>query len=125
MMQAFAEGFNIMKSREEFGLDLAQLSKVWQHGSVVRSRLLDLAVRTLESDADLSEIKPCVADSGEGRWTVFESIDLDMPAPVITLALQMRFSSRDEENYSARMLPALWNQVGGHAIQKDDPIVKP
>jgi 6-phosphogluconate dehydrogenase len=87
MMQAFAEGFSIMKSREEFGLDLAQISKVWQHGSVVRSWLLDLAVRVPESDADLSEINPWVADSGEGRWTVFESIDLYVPAPVITLAL--------------------------------------
>ena len=125
MMQAFAEGFSIMKSREEFGLDLAQISKVWQHGSVVRSWLLDLAVRALESDADLSEIKPWVADSGEGRRTVFESIDLDVPAPVITLALQMRFASRDEENFSARMLSALRNQFGGHPVKKDDPIVKP
>jgi 6-phosphogluconate dehydrogenase len=120
MMQAFAEGFSILKSKEEFGLDLAQVSKIWQHGSVVRSWLLDLAALALEEDATLSEIKPWVADSGEGRWTVFESIDLDVPAPVITLALQMRFASRDEENYTARMLAALRNQFGGHAIKKDD-----
>lgn len=118
MMQAFAEGFSILKSKEEFGLDLAQISKIWQHGSVVRSWLLDLAARALEEDANLSEIKPWVADSGEGRWTVFESIDLDVPAPVITLALQMRFASRDEENYTARMLAALRNQFGGHAVKK-------
>ena len=120
MMQALAEGFSILKSKEEFGLDLAQVSKIWQHGSVVRSWLLDLAARALEQDADLSDIRPWVADSGEGRWTVFESIDLDVPAPVITLALQMRFASRDTENYTARMLAALRNQFGGHAIKKDD-----
>jgi 6-phosphogluconate dehydrogenase len=120
MMQAFAEGFSILKSKEEFGLDLANVSKIWQHGSVVRSWLLDLAVRALEDDQSLTDIKPWVADSGEGRWTVFESIDLDVPAPVITLALQMRFASRDEENYTARMLAALRNQFGGHAIKKDD-----
>ena len=119
MMQAFAEGFSILKSKEEFGLDLAQVSKIWQHGSVVRSWLLDLAARALEEDSSLSTIKPWVADSGEGRWTVFESIDQAVPAPVITLALQMRFASRDEENYTARMLAALRNQFGGHAILKD------
>ena len=125
MMQAFAEGFSILKSKEEFSLDLARVSKIWQHGSVVRSWLLDLAVRALEADATLSEIKPWVADSGEGRWTVFESIDLSVPAPVITLALQMRFASRDEENYTARMLAALRNQFGGHAVKKDDSVVQP
>jgi len=120
LMQAFAEGFSILKSKEEFGLDLAQVSKIWQHGSVVRSWLLDLAVRALDQDPKLSDIKPWVADSGEGRWTVFESIDLDVPAPVITLALQMRFASRDDENYTARMLAALRNQFGGHAVKKEE-----
>src|SRR5215216_3572340 len=120
MMQAFAEGFSILKSKEEFGIDLAQVSRIWQHGSVVRSWLLDLAVRALEQDPKLSDIKPWVADSGEGRWTVFESIDLDVPAPVITLALQMRFASRDDENYTARMLAALRNQFGGHAVKKEE-----
>ena len=119
MMQAFAEGFSILKAKEEFGLDLAQISEVWQHGSVVRSWLLDLAADALKEDAKLENIKPWVADSGEGRWTVFESIDLDVPAPIITLALQMRFASRDEENFSARMLAALRNQFGGHAIKKE------
>jgi 6-phosphogluconate dehydrogenase len=118
MMQAFAEGFSIMKAKQEFNLDLAKISHVWQHGSVVRSWLLDLAANALDEDAQLKDIKPWVADSGEGRWTVFVSIDLDVPAPVITLALQMRFVSRDEENYAARMLAALRNQFGGHAIKK-------
>jgi 6-phosphogluconate dehydrogenase len=118
MMQAFAEGFGILKGKKEFGLDLSQVSHIWQHGSVVRSWLLDLAANALDEDTELTDIKPWVADSGEGRWTVFESIDLDVPAPVITLALQMRFASRDEENYPARMLAALRNQFGGHAIKK-------
>jgi 6-phosphogluconate dehydrogenase len=120
MMQAFAEGFGILKGKKEFGLDLAQVSHIWQHGSVVRSWLLDLAANALDEDTELKDIKPWVADSGEGRWTVFESIDLDVPAPVITLALQMRFASRDEVNYPARMLAALRNQFGGHAIKKSD-----
>jgi 6-phosphogluconate dehydrogenase len=122
MMEAFAEGFSILKSKEEFNLDLYNISRIWQHGSVVRSWLLDLAVRALETDATLSEIKPWVEDSGEGRWTVFESIDMAVPAPIITLALQMRFASRDAENYTARMLAALRNQFGGHAVKKEtDP----
>ena len=120
MMQAFAEGFSIMRAKKELELDLSQISHIWQHGSVVRSWLLDLAVRALEQDPGLADIKPWVADSGEGRWTVFESIDLDVPAPVITLSLQTRFASRDEENFTARMLAALRNQFGGHAVQKSD-----
>jgi 6-phosphogluconate dehydrogenase len=119
MMQAFAEGFSIMKAKKEFGLDLSQISHIWQYGSVVRSWLLDLAARALDQDKDLADIKPWVADSGEGRWTVFESIDLDVPAPIITLSLQTRFASRDEENFTARMLAALRNQFGGHAVQKE------
>ena len=86
----------------------------------MRSWLLDLAARALDEDTEHTDIKPWVADSGQGRWTVFESIDLDVPAPVITLSLQMRFASRDEENYTARMLAALRNQFGGHAIKKSD-----
>ena len=120
MMQAFAEGFSIMKAKKEFGLDLSQISHIWQYGSVVRSWLLDLAARALDQDKELADIKPWVADSGEGRWTVFESIDLDVPAPVITLSLQARFASRDKENFTARMLAALRNQFGGHAVQKSD-----
>ena len=118
MMQAFAEGFGILKAKKEFRLDLAQVAHIWQHGSVVRSWLLDLAANALDEDAELTDIKPWVADSGEGRWTVFESIDLNVPAPIITLALQMRFASRDEVNYPARMLAALRNQFGGHAFKK-------
>jgi 6-phosphogluconate dehydrogenase len=118
MMQAFAEGFSILKAKKEFDMDLAQISHIWQHGSVVRSWLLDLAANALDEDTELTDIQPWVADSGEGRWTVFESIDLDVPAPVITLSLQMRFVSRDETNYTARMLAALRNQFGGHAIKK-------
>ena len=118
MMQAFAEGFSILKGKKEFELDLSQISHIWQYGSVVRSWLLDLAARALDEDPQLQAVKPWVADSGEGRWTVFESIDLDIPAPIITLALQMRFASRDDVNYTARMLAALRNQFGGHAIKK-------
>jgi 6-phosphogluconate dehydrogenase len=118
IMQAFAEGFSILKAKEEFNMDLAQIAHIWQYGSVVRSWLLDLAANALDEDTELADIKPWVADSGEGRWTVFEAIDLDVPAPVITLSLQMRFASRDEENYTARMLAALRNQFGGHAIKK-------
>ena len=118
MMQAFAEGFSILKARKEFGLDLSQVSEIWRYGSVVRSWLLDLAALALKEDPNLTEIQPWVADSGEGRWTVFESIDLDVPAPVITLSLQNRFASRDEENFTARMLAALRNQFGGHAVKK-------
>jgi 6-phosphogluconate dehydrogenase len=118
MMQALAEGFNIMKAKEEFGLDLAQIAEIWRFGSVVRSWLLDLTARALQDDPTLAEIEPWVADSGEGRWTVAEAIDQDVPAPVITLALQMRFVSRDRENYAARLLAAMRNQFGGHAVRK-------
>ncbi len=118
MMQALAEGFNIMKSKKEFGLDLAKIAEIWRYGSVVRSWLLDLTARALEADPTLSDIEPWVADSGEGRWTVAEAIDHDVPAPIITLALQMRFVSRDKENYAARLLAAMRNQFGGHAVKK-------
>ena len=120
MMQAFAEGFSILKAKKEFDLDLERVSHIWQYGSVVRSWLLDLAARALEQDPELADIEPWVADSGEGRWTVFESIDLDVPAPVITLALQTRFASRNDENFTARMLAALRNQFGGHAVKKEE-----
>jgi 6-phosphogluconate dehydrogenase len=120
MMQALAEGFNIMKAKQEFGLDLAKISEIWRYGSVVRSWLLDLTALALKADPTLSDIQPWVADSGEGRWTVAEAIDHDVPAPIITLALQMRFVSRDNENYSARLLSAMRNQFGGHAVKKTD-----
>jgi 6-phosphogluconate dehydrogenase len=120
MMQAFAEGFSILQHKEEFGLDLHQIAEIWRHGSVVRSWLLDLAARALEEDQELADIAPYVQDSGEGRWTVAEAIDLDVPAPVITLALIQRLRSRDSESYADRLLAALRNQFGGHAIKREE-----
>jgi 6-phosphogluconate dehydrogenase len=117
LMQAYAEGFEIMRAKEEFALDLHQIAEIWRFGSVVRSWLLDLTANALAEDQELSDIKGWVADSGEGRWTVFESIDLDVPAPVITLALQARFSSRQDESYAAKILAAMRNQFGGHAVK--------
>ena len=118
MMQAYAEGFEIMHAKKDFGLDLHQVAEIWRYGSVVRSWLLDLTANALEDDQDLSDIAGYVSDSGEGRWTVFEAVDLDVPAPVITLSLQRRFSSRQDESYAAKVLSAMRNQFGGHAIKK-------
>jgi 6-phosphogluconate dehydrogenase len=118
MMQSLAEGFEILKSKREFGLDVHQIARLWQRGSVVRSWLLDLTAAALEEDPELAGIKGWVADSGEGRWTVSEAIDLDVPAPVITLSLLMRLASRQEESYSARLLAAMRNQFGGHDVKK-------
>ncbi|MFV1987328.1 MAG: phosphogluconate dehydrogenase (NAD(+)-dependent, decarboxylating) [Gemmatimonadota bacterium] len=120
LMQAYAEGFAILHHKEEFGLDLHQVAEIWRHGSVVRSWLLDLAARALAEDQSLSDVAPYVSDSGEGRWTVFEAIDQDVPAPVIALSLLARLRSRDEESYGDRLLAALRNQFGGHAIVRDD-----
>jgi 6-phosphogluconate dehydrogenase len=120
MMQAYAEGFEIMRARKEFDLNLHQITEVWRFGSVVRSWLLDLTANALEADPTLSGIKGWVADSGEGRWTVQEAIDQDVPAPIITLALQMRFVSRQEESFAAQLLAAMRNQFGGHAIKRPD-----
>ncbi len=117
LMQAFAEGFDIMHAKKDFDLDLHQVAEIWRHGSVVRSWLLDLTALALEKDQDLSEIAGFVNDSGEGRWTVFEAVDLDVPAPVITLSLQQRFISRQSESYAAKLLAAMRNQFGGHAIK--------
>lgn len=118
LMQAYAEGFEIMRAKQEFDLDLHQVAEIWRFGSVVRSWLLDLTARALADDAELSEIQGWVPDSGEGRWTVAEAIDLDIPAPVITLALQARFVSRQEESFAAKLLAAMRNQFGGHAVRK-------
>jgi 6-phosphogluconate dehydrogenase len=112
LMQAYAEGFEIMKAKEEFDLDLHQIAEVWRFGSVVRSWLLDLTAGALADDPELSDIKGWVADSGEGRWTVFEAIDLDVPAPVISLALQARKASRQDESYVAKLLAAKRSQFG-------------
>lgn len=119
MMQAYAEGFEILKSKDAFNLDLHQVAEIWRFGSVVRSWLLDLTSEALKEDQDLSDIKGWVADSGEGRWTVAEAIDLDVPAPVITSSLLMRFVSRQEGSYAAKILAAMRNQFGGHAVKKE------
>jgi 6-phosphogluconate dehydrogenase len=118
MMQAYGEGFEILRKKTDLHLDLHQVGQVWRYGSVVRSWLLDLAVDALKDDPTLAGVKPWVADSGEGRWTLQEAIDLDVPTPVISLALQMRLVSRQEDNFSAKLLAALRNQFGGHAIKE-------
>jgi len=120
IMEAYAEGFEIMQQKEAFDLDLHNVAEIWRFGTVIRSWLLDLTARALEDDQALSDIAGYVEDSGEGRWTVFESIDLDVPAPVITLALQMRLASRQEESYAAKLLAALRNQFGGHAVKHEE-----
>ncbi|WNH53459.1 phosphogluconate dehydrogenase (NAD(+)-dependent, decarboxylating) [Stenotrophomonas oahuensis] len=119
MMQAYAEGFALMQRKAEFNLDLAEVARTWQHGSVVRSWLLDLSVEALEKNPQLDGIAPYVPDSGEGRWTVAEAIDLDVSAPVITLSLLERLRSREGNSYSDRMLSALRNQFGGHQMKTD------
>lgn len=118
LMQAYAEGFEIMHAKKDFALDLHQVAEIWRVGSVVRSWLLDLTANALKADQNLSDIAGYVADSGEGRWTVFEAVDLDVPAPVITLSLQQRFVSRQKESYAAKLLAAMRNQFGGHAVKK-------
>ena len=118
MLQAYAEGYEILHGSKEFDLDLHQIASVWQHGSVVRSWLNELAVSAFEKDAELSELKGWVADSGEGRWTVQEAIDLDVPAPIITLSLLMRFRSRQPDTFSGKVIAALRNEFGGHAVKQ-------
>jgi 6-phosphogluconate dehydrogenase len=119
MMQAFAEGFEIMKTKTELELDVSQIAELWRYGSVVRSWLLDLTARALADNVNLDGIKGWVADSGEGRWTVAAAIDQDVPAPVITLSLLMRFVSRQEDSYAAKLLAAMRNQFGGHEIKRE------
>ena len=118
LMQAYAEGFEILERKEEFALDLHQVAEIWRDGSVVRSWLLDLTARALEENPKLEGIRGFVADSGEGRWTVAEAIDLDVPAPVITASLLARLASRQEESYAAKLLAALRHQFGGHAVKR-------
>jgi 6-phosphogluconate dehydrogenase len=118
LMQAYAEGFEIMHA-SDYELDLAGISKLWNHGSVVRSWLLELAEHAFAEDQDLPHLKGWVADSGEGRWTVQEAIDKDVPAPVITLSLQTRFRSRQDDSYGAKVLAALRNEFGGHAVKTE------
>lgn len=118
VMQAYAEGFALMHSKKEFHLDLAQIAEVWRHGSVIRSWLLDLTAEGLERDQNLESVTPVVADSGEGRWTMVEAIERGVPAPVISLALQMRFVSQDSEGYTNKVLAMMRNAFGGHEMGK-------
>lgn len=117
MLQAFGEGFEILKA-SQFKLDLGQLAHLWNHGSVVRSWLLELAERAFQADPELASVKGYVEDSGEGRWTVMEAIDRNVPAPVITLSLLARFVSRQPESFSAKTIAALRREFGGHAVKK-------
>jgi 6-phosphogluconate dehydrogenase len=119
LMQAYAEGFSILEHKQEFELDLAQVANIWRTGSVVRSWLLDLTANALGANPTMEGIAPYVSDSGEGRWTVAEAIDLDVPAPVISLSLIQRLRSRDSESYADRLLAAMRHQFGGHAIKKE------
>jgi len=119
LMQAYAEGFALMHA-SSYKIDLAAVASLWMHGSVVRSWLLELAARALQQDADLSALESYVEDSGEGRWTVHEAIERAVPLPVITAALFTRFRSRENNPFSERLLAALRNQFGGHAVKKRD-----
>lgn len=120
MMQAFAEGFAIMEAKKEFELDLPEIAEIWRHGSVVRSWLLDLTAEALKKNPNLEGLEPYVADSGEGRWTVFEAIDLDVAAPVITESLLRRIQSRESNSFADRMLAIQRNAFGGHDISVRD-----
>ncbi len=117
MLQAYAEGFEILHAKKEFDLDLQSISHLWNQGSVIRSWLLELAESAFGKDAKLDSIKGYVEDSGEGRWTVAEAIDLDVPAPTITISLLERFRSRQDESFSAKVIAALRNEFGGHAVK--------
>jgi 6-phosphogluconate dehydrogenase len=119
LMQSYAEGYEILHASKDYPeLDLAAIGELWQHGSVVRSWLNELAVSALGKDPNLDKLKGFVTDSGEGRWTVQEAIDLDVPAPLITLSLLTRFRSRQSDSWSAKLLAALRNEFGGHAVKK-------
>ena len=118
LMQAYAEGFELMQAKGEFKLDLHQISEIWRYGSVVRSWLLDLAAAALAKDPKLESIQAFVEDSGEGRWTLQESIELGIPTPVIAQSLQARFRSRQEQPFGTKLLAALRQQFGGHRVKK-------
>ena len=118
MMQALGEGFELLAAKDDFDLDLAAISENWRYGSVIRSWLLDLGASALNDDPDLSSLSSYVEDSGEGRWTVDASVELAVPAPVITAALQYRFRSRQENPIAGRMLAALRQQFGGHTVKR-------
>lgn len=120
LMQAYAEGFAILKAKDDFDLDVHQIAEIWRFGTVIRSWLLDLTSLALQDDPDLADIKAWVDDSGEGRWTVAEAIDQAVPAPVISAALFSRFRSRREGNYADKLLAAMRQQFGGHAVRDVD-----
>jgi len=120
IMQAYAEGFSIMKAKTVLNLDLVQISEIWRYGSVVRSWLLDLTADALKKNPTLEGLEAFVPDSGEGRWTVFEAIDLNVSAPVITESLIRRLRSREENNFTDRMLSVMRNEFGGHAVKKSE-----
>ena len=120
LMQAYAEGFALLEAKQEFQLDLARIAHTWRYGSVVRSWLLDLCAEALDENPGLEGLQAYVEDSGEGRWTVQESVDLAVPAPVITLSLLERFRSRQEEPFGARLLAAMRNKFGGHAVRRTE-----
>jgi len=117
LMQAYAEGFALLAGKREFGLDMAAVAELWRHGSVVRSWLLDLMADNFRRNAALGDIAPVVADSGEGRWAAIEAVELGVPAPVLSLALAMRFASQGQGDYGARQLAQLRNSFGGHAVK--------
>jgi 6-phosphogluconate dehydrogenase len=119
MMQAYAEGFALMKARGDFNLDLAAVAETWRHGSVVRSWLLDLTAEFLARDQELADIAPQVADSGEGRWTALEGVELGVPTPVMSLALMMRFASQGKGEYGDKLLAMMRKGFGGHAVRQD------
>jgi 6-phosphogluconate dehydrogenase len=119
MMQSYAEGFTIMEKKEVLDLNLPQIAKIWQYGSVVRSWLLDLTADALEKNPTLEGLEAYVVDSGEGRWTVFEAIDLNVSAPIITESLIRRIRSREDNNFTDRMIAIQRNAFGGHAVKKD------
>jgi 6-phosphogluconate dehydrogenase len=120
MMQAYAEGLALLKAKSEFGVDLAALAECWRHGSVIRSWLLDLVADFLKHERSLESIKPIVADSGEGRWTAIEAVELGVPAPVMSLALMARFASQGQDDYASRLLAMMRASFGGHAVQGRD-----
>ncbi|WP_343821275.1 decarboxylating 6-phosphogluconate dehydrogenase [Dyella marensis] len=119
LMQAYAEGFSILKHKAEFALDLHRIAEIWRHGSVVRSWLLDLTADALGKNPEMAGIAPYVPDSGEGRWTVDEAIELNVPVPVIAQSLIERLRSRDKESFADKLLASMRNEFGGHAITKE------
>ena len=121
LMQSYAEGFELLRSSPDFDIDIAQVSELWRHGSVVRSWLLDLAARALADEPNLESVADYVEDSGEGRWAIETALDNAVPTPTIALAVMARFRSRQDESFAARVLAALRREFGGHAVRSEDP----